>query len=69
MLYCFNTKKLMNMLRSSELSRLILHYLNQPNVEGHMSKNCQDKASREVLTFYVEDVKRVCRLWIKTNEA
>ena len=68
MFYRFNAVKLMKLLQSVEFSKLMLSFLNIPHISDKILKGHTDIELRNALEFYIEDIKRICRLSIMNNK-
>ena len=68
MLYSFNAVKLMKLLQLVEFSKLMLSFLNIPQISDKILKGHTEIELRNVLEFHIEDIKRICRLSIMNNK-
>ena len=68
MLYRFNAVKLMKLLQLIEFSKLMLNFLNIPQISDKILKGHTDIELRNTLEFHIEDIKRICRLSIMNNK-
>lgn len=59
MLYYFNTVKLLKLLQKVEFSKLMLNYLNTPDISNEIMKNDADIDLINALEFHINDIKRI----------
>ena len=69
MLYYFNTVKLLKLLQKVEFCKLMLNYLNTPDISNEIMKHDADTELINAIEFHINDIKRIWRLSIMNNKA